>query len=130
MSTSSTHRILAAALAVAGSAVLVAAAPGQAGSLTPTTVTIKAEGTDLSGVVKSSDVTCKDERKVVVYKQVGSRGGGNDKRFATDNASLNGDVYQWSTGNTGTEGRFYAKVRKTETCGGDTSPTIRAQRDD
>ncbi len=35
---------------------------------------------------------------------------------------------EWSTGNTGTPGRFHAKVRHTDGCRGDTSPTIRAQR--
>lgn len=96
-----------------------------------TTVTIQAQGTDLSGIVKSPRPRkCARERKVIVFKQKGRRGGGDDTRFATDNASLNGDVYQWSTGNTGTEGRFYAKVRATRDCAGDTSPTIRAVRTD
>ena len=49
-------------------------------------------------------------------------------RFASDRASLSGGVYRWSTGNTGTEGRFYAKVRHIDGCKGDTSPTIRAMR--
>ena len=31
-------------------------------------------------------------------------------------------------GNTGTAGKFYAKVKKTATCKGDTSKTIRATR--
>jgi hypothetical protein len=34
----------------------------------------------------------------------------------------------WSTGNTGPRhGRFYARVKKTETCAGDISPVVRAQ---
>ena len=74
------------------------------------TVTIKAEGTDLSGKVKSPRAACKDDRKVIVFKQVGARGGGNDKRFASDTAESDGS---WNTGNTGTAGRFYAKVRPT-----------------
>jgi hypothetical protein len=94
-----------------------------------TTVTIKAEGTDLSGVVKSpKPKKCADGRKVIVFKQKGTRGGGDDVKFASDIASLSGGVYAWSTGNTGTEGRFYAKVRRIEGCKGDTSPTIRATR--
>jgi hypothetical protein len=90
-----------------------------------TTVTIKAEGTDLSGKVKSPRAACKDGRKVIVFKQVGARGGGNDKRFASDTAETDGS---WNTGNTGTAGRFYAKVRPTGVCKGDTSRTIRATR--
>ena len=45
-----------------------------------------------------------------------------------DTASLDGDRAEWSTGNTGTPGRFYARVRPIQGCQGDTSPTIRAQR--
>ncbi len=94
-----------------------------------TTVTIRADGTDLSGVVKSPRPRrCAANRKVVVFKQIGTRGGGNDVRFASDNASLSGGAYRWSTGNTGTEGRFYARVRRIDGCRGDTSPTIRATR--
>jgi hypothetical protein len=65
------------------------------------------------------------DRKVVVFKQVGTRGGGDDQNFASDQADSDGS---WSTGNTGTEGKFYAKVRATTRCQGDTSPTIRARR--
>jgi hypothetical protein len=67
---------------------------------------------------------------VIVFKQIGPRGGGNDINFASDTASLEGGVYRWSTGNTGTEGRFYAKVRPIDGCTGDTSRTIRVQRND
>lgn len=63
-----------------------------------------------------------------MFKQVGSRGGGDDTRFASDTVSAIGTVGTWSTGNTGTPGRFYAKVRQTTGCQGDTSPTIRARR--
>jgi hypothetical protein len=93
-----------------------------------TTVTIKAQGTDLSGKVTSPRAACVDGRKVVVFKQVGTRGGGDDVRFASDTVSAMGKVGTWSTGNTGTPGRFYAKVRHTAGCQGDTSPTVRARR--
>ena len=94
-----------------------------------TVVTIKAQGTDLSGLVKSPRRKCVVNRKVVVFKQVGTRGGGDDVRFASDTAQLAMSGFgEWSTGNTGTPGRFYAKVRHTAGCQGDTSPTIRARR--
>lgn len=94
-----------------------------------TTVTIKAEGTDLSGVVKSpKPKRCADGRKVILMKQKGTRGGGDDIKVGTDNAELQGDKYRWSTGNTGIEGRFYAKVRHIDGCKRDTSKTIRATR--
>ena len=89
------------------------------------TVTIHAEGTDLSGNVSSSNPTCEANRRVVVFKQIGTRGGGNDINFASDTTDEDGD---WNTGNTGTEGRFYAKVKKTSLCKADFSPTIRATR--
>jgi hypothetical protein len=62
---------------------------------------------------------------VIVFKQIGSKGGGNDQNFASDTADSDGS---WNTGNTGTPGRFYAKVRPTGACKGDTSRTIRARR--
>jgi hypothetical protein len=113
-------------LGVAGGLGAVGAAVGATGDA-PTTVTIKAQGVDLSGtVVSPKPRRCAADRKVIVFKQIGTRGGGDDQRFATDNASLNGSVYEWSTGNTGVAGRFYAKVRHITGCQGDTSPTVRA----
>ena len=116
------------AIGVLSVGVLSGAATG-AGAAAPvaTTVTIKAEGTDLSGLVKSTKPKkCSDGRKVVVWQQIGTRGGGDDIRFASDTASKQGSVYAWSTGNTGTEGYFYARVRKIEGCKGDTSKTVYA----
>ncbi len=112
----------------AGVAVLLA--PGiamgqQAAAPAKSTVTIKAEGTDLSGTLSSPRASCVDGRKVLVIKQIGKRGGGDDKRFASDTADSDGD---WNTGNTGTPGKFYAKVKATSACKGDTSKTIRARR--
>ena len=63
------------------------------------TVTITAEGTDLSGVVRSAKpLLCAADRTVVVFKQKGARGGGDDQRFASDTTSLHNGVYEWSTG--------------------------------
>lgn len=113
--------IAAVSLPAAGSTAYAGPAAARAAS----TVTIQAEGTDLFGTVKSSRQACKTDRKVIVFKQVGARGGGNDQNFASDTAAADGS---WNTGNTGTEGRFYAKIRRTSLCRGDTSPTIRATR--
>ncbi|GAB3781973.1 hypothetical protein [Nocardioides ungokensis] len=110
-------------------AVTTAVGPAGAAGDAPTTVTIHADGTDLSGTVSSPKPRkCANNRLVVVFKQKGTRGGGDDVRFASDTASRSGNVFAWSTGNTGTEGRFYAKVRHIDGCKGDTSPTIRAVR--
>jgi hypothetical protein len=95
------------------------------------TVTIHAEGTDLSGVVRSSrPAVCAADRTVVVFKAKGPRGGGDDVRFASDTTDLSGGAYTWSTGNTGTEGRFYAKLKATPDCQGAVSPVVRARRSD
>ncbi len=113
----------AAAVALPGSAGVAQASTAK--SLADSTVTIKAEGVDLSGKVKSPRQACVTDRKVIVFKQIGTRGGGDDQKFASDTASSDGS---WSTGNTGTPGKFYAKVRKTTMCKKDSSPTIRARR--
>jgi hypothetical protein len=114
---------LVATVAVPGS--LGSAQASSAKTKTATTVTIKAEGVDLSGKVKSARPLCVTNRKVIVIKQVGARGGGDDQNFASDLASSDGS---WDTGTTGTAGKFYSKVKATEKCKGDTSPTIHAHR--
>ena len=118
---------LIAGLLLGGGLAHASAAPAApAAAAAKTTVTIQAQGTDLSGVVKSpKPKKCAAGRAVVVRKQIGTRGGGDDVRFASDTAGPDG---QWSTGNTGTPGRFYAVVRATPGCKGDKSPTIRAVR--
>jgi hypothetical protein len=114
---------LAAAVSLPAAASTVQASTAKAKA--DTTVTIKAEGVDLSGKVKSPRQRCITDRKVLVIKQIGTRGGGDDQKFASDLASSDGS---WDTGNTGTPGKFYSKVKATTTCKGDTSPTIRARR--
>jgi hypothetical protein len=122
---------LLACLAAGGAAL----APGSASARTTpsvvarsaavTTVTIKAQGLDLSGTVTSKRQGCVTDRMVSVIKQIGTRGGGDDRRFGSDLASADGS---WETGNTGVAGRVYAKAKATSTCAADTSPTIRITR--
>lgn len=114
------------AMAVGG--LLVTGGAAEAATVGTSVVTIAAQGTDLHGVLKSDLTACMDNRHVIVYRQHGTRGGGDDTRFASDNTQLVGGHGEWSTGNTGTEGRFYARVRKTQFCARDSSPTIRATR--
>lgn len=91
------------------------------------TVTIKADGTDMFGTVRSSrPARCAADRTVNVYKLVD----GQPHLWASDTTELQGGRYVWSTGNTGTEGRFYAQVKAKSGCKGDKSPVIRVQRDD
>lgn len=118
--------IAVAALAVSG--VLATAAAGA--SLTPTKVTIHAEsGGDFFGYVKSSNPSCANGRKVILYKLLGdSPDPRNDRKIASDTAEANGDGYMWSTGNTGQRhGKFYARVKKTDFCAADLSPVVKAQ---
>ena len=110
--------------------VLSAAAGAEAAprTLANTTVTIRAQGTDLSGQVRSpAPNRCAKNRNVVVFKQIGARGGGNDINFAHDTASFSNGAFRWSTGNTGTAGRFYAHVFKTARCRGASSVTIQVE---
>jgi len=131
MSRRTATRLLAATLGTAtAAAVLVGVPASDAAGRANNVVTIKAENTDLSGTVKSTRKACKDERKVLLVKQKGSKGGDDDKVIASDTTELEGGVGKWSTGNTGIEGKFYAKVKRTPQCKGATSPTVRAVRSD
>ena len=106
------------------------AMPSSAGTTrAKTTVTIKVEGTDFSGLVKSPRPRrCADGRKVVLFRQTGSeQQPSTDPVIASDTASLNGDQYEWSTGNTGVSGRFYARARRTDRCKADSSRTLRTE---
>lgn len=116
---------LAAGTAVAPAHAAATARPAGSRSGATTTVTIKAQGLDLSGTVASSRQGCVTDRKIVVVKQIGTRGGGDDRTIGSDLASADGT---WETGNTGIAGRIYAKAKATSTCAGDTSPTIRVVR--
>jgi hypothetical protein len=123
-------KMLLAAAAITVSGVLATGAA--AANLTPTKVTIQAEsGGDFFGFVKSSDKQqCANNRKVTLYRLMGdSPNPGADQKIGSDLAQANGDGYMWSTGNTGERhGKFYARVKKTETCAGDISPVVKAQR--
>ena len=113
------------------SAVAMVAAGGNAEAATKagTTLTIQAEGVDLFGKVKSGKLSCLGNRNVKVYKQVGaSQSPSSDPVIASDISERQGDVGVWSVGNTGREGKFYARTRATLECKGDTSLTIVARR--
>ncbi len=131
MSTRTSTRTLAAALGLATTAAVLVGAPAtEAATRANTVVTIEAEQTDLSGEVRSKRKVCKDGRKVLLIKQKGAKGGADDKVIASDTTELDDGVGEWSTGNTGIEGRFYAKVKRTPQCKGAVSPTVRAVRNE
>ena len=116
-----------AALTVSASPLTQAAAPTAKAGVT---VTIDNEQTDIFGTLKSTRRICKAEREVRLFKVIGTRGGGDDSFFASDTTDLDNGVWEWETGQLGTEGRFYARVKSTPNCKKDSSRTIRAQRDD
>ena len=114
--------------ALATVAVSVAAFAGAADASTAkSTVSILGTNGDYYGYVHSSDAShCENDRKVTVFKQLGSvQDPKNDLKIGSDYAEPNGDKYMWSIGNSGYKhGHFYAKVGKTSYCKGDTSKTI------
>ena len=112
---------LAAALAIS-----VTAIPGLA-QAAETKVSIKGENGDFYGNVKSSDPDCVSERKVVVYKQLGSsQDHKSDQKIASDTTEpTTANKAQWSVGNTGyKKGKFYARAAKVPGCSAATSQTI------
>ena len=116
--TKTNHYLTALAILVtlaAMTAVAMVTKGGNAGAATKagTTVTIKAEGVDLFGKVKSTKLSCLGNRTVKVYKQKGSFPDprGRDKKLFKDQSNRNG---HWDTGNTGqAQGKFYALAERT-----------------
>lgn len=114
-----------ATLATAALTGVAATASAEAAPKAKVTVTIKAEGVELSGVVKSKKASCSANRKVKVFIMVD----GEPHLFATDTTDEDGPApYDWNTGNTGQEGTFFAKVSAKPGCKADVSPTITAVR--
>lgn len=116
------------AAAAVAAALPLGAVVASASAPAPSSVTIKAEGTELLGTVSSGRTACEGNRTVFLFKVIGTRGGGDDSRYAVDTTEVVNGVGVWSTGNTGTAGRFYARVTKTATCQAAVSPTVRAVR--
>lgn len=115
-------RMLALSAVVAATAVLAGGAT--AGDRFDTKVTIKGEGGDYFGLVKSSNPgKCVRDRLVLVYKMNGDKPKPkDDQKIGSDTAARDGE---WSIGNSGfKEGEFYAKVKKTDRCSGDISKVI------
>lgn len=117
------------ALALTALAVALTALTGIASAAgADTKVSIKGENGDYYGYVKSSaPADCADERKVTVFKQLGSvQDPRADQKIGSDTAELNGTKAMWSIGNSGYKtGKFYAKAAKVPgVCKAATSKTI------
>ncbi len=119
--------LLIVALAVCGAVALTGIAG--AGQAAKTRVTIKVEGRDFSGKVKSPRLhKCADNRKVKLYKQQGpEQNPRTEEVVASDTSELNGDHGEWSTGNTGLSGKFYARAGKKPGCKADASRTLHTE---
>lgn len=93
-----------------------------------TKVTIEGGGGEYFGYVKSSKQKCKNNRKVKLYKQLGSTPQPRTDRFInSDIAQPNNDGYQWNTGSTGVKrGKVYARAGKIPGCKAGLSKTIQA----
>lgn len=118
-----------AVLAITISGIAATTSVATAAERTPTKVTIKGENGDFYGYVKSADAAnCADERQVTLFEMLGATPDPkSDRKIVTDTASLNGSKYMWSAGNTGEQsGHFYARVKKTDYCGGDISKVVEA----
>ena len=116
--------LLVAAVALA---LLALAGPASAAGPAKTTLTIRAQGTDLSGTVRSSRGSCLGDRNIKLYKQKGKeQRPGRDTLVGTDTSERQGDHGEWATGNTGMRGKFYVRTGKVPGCTGAASKTIRA----
>jgi hypothetical protein len=113
-----------ATLATAALTGVAATASAEAATKARVTVTIQAQGVELSGVVKSKKASCAANRKVKVFIMVD----GEPHLFASDTTDEGPAPYDWNTGNTGQEGTFFAKVSAKPGCRADVSPTITAVR--
>jgi hypothetical protein len=116
------------ALVVFGAAFLTGMS--SAGTRADTTVTIRREGTEPFGTVRSPRPRlCADDRRVVVYKQLGpDQDPQNDRRVGSDRTELQGEVGHWNIGQPGVYGRMYARAPGTPDCRADSSRTIRIPR--
>ena len=88
-----------------------------------TKLTIQGGGGLVQGEVKSpNENACADGRKVLIYKVKN----GNSQKVGSDTATENGGRYQWAKAFEG--GRYFAKVKETSQCKGDSTETVKAGR--
>jgi hypothetical protein len=92
-----------------------------------TGVTIKGPEGDFHGKVLSERSRCEVGRKVIVFKQKGSRQDPSvDKKIGSDTSERHGDHGDWDIGNSGfKKGKFYAKAKRSTGCAAGRSETIK-----
>jgi hypothetical protein len=123
------YKVLAILFLVAVALATVAlAAPAWAAGTAKTSLTIRAQGLDLSGTVQSARLSCVGNRNIRLYKQKGTEQRPRaDALIATDTSERQGNRGVWSTGNTGMRGKFYVRTGKVPGCSGAASKTIRVR---
>ena len=115
-------------LAAVALALMALSSPASAAGPAKTTLTIRAQGLDLSGTVQSPRGSCLGDRNIKLYKQKGrEQRPGSDTLVGTDTSARQGGHGEWSTGNTGMRGKFYVRTGKVPGCTAAASKTIRAR---
>lgn len=119
-------KLLVTVVAVAACGAVVMTGIAGAGERAKTRVTIHGNG-EVFGKVKSPRLhKCADNRKVKVYKQEGSeQNPRSEEVVASDTSELDGNHADWSIGNPGLDGKYYARAGKKPKCKADASKTIR-----
>lgn len=120
--------MLAPVLTVTTIGTVLTGGPAAAGSRTSVSVSIT--GPDPAGEVRSARRACKAAVTVRLVRQVGARGGGDDKTTGlTDTTGLQDGRWTYSFGNPGLpDGRYYATVRGTDRCKPASSSSIVVDR--
>lgn len=128
-------RFITAAVITGATCSALAAVPAAFASPTPLRVTIGTAPGFIKyvwGEVHSPERSCVNHPNVVVFKQRGARGGGDDLRMGTANTYRPGRPSGAQIWNTAwyfimpkdTKGKFYVTVRKSNQCKGETSRTV------
>ncbi len=95
-----------------------------AGTAAKTIVTIKGPDGDFHGKLKSQDPGCLGDRLVRLFMS-DSADGPFERTGNSDTSQQQGDVGEWSLGNTGLrDGFFYAKAKATPDCKGGKSRVL------
>ena len=118
------RKLLAIAAVFAVGASLCIAGTGVAVTQADTSLTIKGPNGDFQGKIKSQDAGCLGDRLVRLFKS-DSADGPFERTGSSDTSQQQGDVGEWSLGNTGLrDGFFYAKAKATPDCKGGKSRVL------
>ncbi|MDQ3720656.1 MAG: hypothetical protein M3350_07760 [Actinomycetota bacterium] len=127
MTRTATTKFVATALAVASLGVTSLGSAETADAATGARVSIQAQSIGFFGHVTSSKESCESGRKVVLFKQKGTKKNTRkDRKIGSDTAQPNGPDSMWSI-NTDESGKFYAVVKATKKCKKAVSKSVRSE---